>query len=566
MAQEKTLTGYPSIDKPWLNQYSEEVLYTSIPKKTMYELLYEYNKSRLDNVAIRYYGNDISYGKLFENIRLAGAAFSAYGVTAGDVVTILSLNTPETTYAIYGLNYIGAVANLLVANTSVQEIATNLKDTKSKLFLVLDKMLEGIGELECPIPIITLSIGDSAKGIEKHIFRLMSSKKQLYISYSEFVREKTCAECFRYSEDSPAIIVYTSGTTGQPKGVVLSNTNINSCAIQCAISGKNYRQHETFLNILPPFYSFGIGMKHLCFYVGMTEIPMLIPKVDMVQKMIKKHRPNRLVIGPAFTDVIEKYSGKDMSFLVDLTGGGGSISLITEKRINEILETKGAKSKYLSGYGMTELSAAVSMNHNDNNKEQSIGLPLPLTNIKICSLSNGEELGYGEEGELLVSSPGLMLGYYNNVEETEKSIETLGDGTRWIHTGDLAKVDEDGFVFVTGRIKRIYIVTNEDNLAYKLFPQRMEEVVQQICGVQKCGVIVKEDEVRGYVPIVFVSSNGTEAYDVVREKTAKEIERNLPEYYKPKDIIVLDKIPVNSNQKIDYHALEQIGRERLQEI
>ena len=191
MAQEKTLTGYPSIDKPWLNQYSEEVLYTSIPKKTMYELLYEYNKSRLDNVAIRYYGNDISYGKLFENIRLAGAAFSAYGVTAGDVVTILSLNTPETTYAIYGLNYIGAVANLLVANTSVQEIATNLKDTKSKLFLVLDKMLDGIGELECPIPIITLSIGDSAKGIEKHIFRLMSPKKQLYISYSEFVREKT---------------------------------------------------------------------------------------------------------------------------------------------------------------------------------------------------------------------------------------------------------------------------------------------------------------------------------------------------------------------------------------
>ena len=556
---EKELTGYPSIDKPWLNQYSEEALHTSIPKKTMYELLYERNKSRLDNVAIRYYGNDITYGKLFENIRLAAAAFSAHGVVSGDVVTILSLNTPETTYAIYGLNYIGAVANLVVANTTAPELVSNLKDTNSKLFLVLDKMLDSIGEFECPIPIITLSIGDSAKGIEKLIFKVMSSKKQPYISYSKFIQKKTKVECSEYSEDSPAIIVYTSGTTGQPKGVVLSNSNLNSSAIQCAISGKNHQPNETFLNILPPFYSFGIGMKHLCYYAGMMEIAMLIPKVDTVQKMMKKHRPNFLVIGPALTDAIEKYSGKDMSFLRDLTGGGGSISLETERKINEIMKEKGAKGKYLSGYGMTELSAAVSTNHNDKYKEQSIGLPLPLTNIKICDLISGEELGYGQEGELLVSSPGLMLGYYNNAEETKKTIETLEDGTRWIHTGDLAKVDEDGFVFITGRLKRIYIVTDEDNMAYKLFPQRMEEVVQQICGVQRCGVIVKEDEIRGYIPIVFVSTDGIDSHEAVKGKVAKKIENDLPMYYKPKDIIVLDEMPINSNQKIDYRALEQMA-------
>ena len=558
MTEERVLAGYPSIDKPWMNHYSEEALHTSVPKKTMYELLYECNKNRLDNVAIRYYGNDITYAELFENIRLAGAAFLAHGVAAGDVVTILSLNTPETTYAIYGLNYIGAVANLLIANTAAQEVVSNLKDTDSKLFLVLDKILDSIGEFDCPIPVVIFSIGESAKGINKCVFKLMSAKKRPYTSYSKFVQKEISVECFGYSEDSPAIIVYTSGTTGQPKGVVLSNTNINSCAIQCAISGKNYQSDETFLNILPPFYSFGIGMKHLCFYAGMTEIPMLIPKVDMVQKMIKKYRPNRLVIGPAFTDTIEKYSGKDMSFLIDLTGGGGSISLETERRLNEILKENGAKSKYLSGYGMTELSAAVSMNHNDRYKEQSIGLPLPLTNIKICDLNSGEELGYGQEGELLVSSPGLMIGYYNNAEETEKTIETLEDGTRWIHTGDLAKVDEDGFVFITGRLKRIYIVTDEDNMAYKLFPQRMEEVVQQIYGVRKCGVIVKEDETKGYAPIVFVSINGTESHEIVKEKIAKEIERNLPMYYKPNDIIILDEIPVNSNQKIDYRALERM--------
>ena len=148
-----------------------------------------------------------------------------------------------------------------------------------------------------------------------------------------------------------------------------------------------------------------------------------------------------------------------------------------------------------------------------------------------------------------------MLGYYNNVDETSAAIRIEPDGTRWMRTGDLAKIDEDGFVYITGRLKRIYIVTDEENVAYKLFPQRMEEIIQQIPEVNKCAVIVLEDTQRGFAPVVFVSTDA-ESHKV-KELVTENVEKNLPKYYRPKAIIVLDKIPVNSNQKVDYRALER---------
>lgn len=562
MIQEKALTGYPSIDKPWQCYYPENVCNMEINTQTMYQFIYESNKNRLNNTAIIYFGRSITYKELFDNIKKAACAFADMGIKKGDIVSVLSLNTPETVYVIYGLNYIGATVNLMVASITAQEVIDNITNTESKLLVILDKVLDKYGDFVCPVPFVVVGLADSMGRMYKAMMKLTSRKKKGDTDYSDIIKGSINGDVPEVgSEDFPALILYTSGTTGAPKGVVLSNNNINACALQCALSGKDYKQEEAFLNILPPFFSFGMGMLHLCFYVGMKEISVLLPKVNTVMKMMKKYRPERMVIGPAITDVIENYRGKDLSFLIDLTGGGGAISLEKECCLNDILVDKKAKSKYLVGYGMTELSAAVSMNHNHLHKEQSIGIPLPLTNVKVIDVDNGEELQYGQEGELLVNSPGVMMGYYKNEEETEKVIEIAAEGTRWLHTGDLAKIDEEGFVYITGRLKRIYITRDKDNMAYKIFPQRMEEIIEQEPVVQRCGVIVVKDEDRLNVPIVFVVARESGNMEQVEVKVKKIIQEKLPAYYEPKKMIVVDALPITSSQKIDYKKLEKMWEE-----
>ena len=522
----------------------------------MYEFIKESNKSRLSYIAINYFDNIITYEQLFHNVEKVASGLVSQGISRGDIVSIVSLNTPETIYLIYALSHIGAIANLIIATSTREDIIEQVHNTNSKVIFILDKIIERIEsekKIELDIPVVLLSLSQSAKGVNKFILNI-SKKNTDYILFNDFVKEQSFIHACNDS-NAPAIIVYTSGSTGTPKGVVLSNRNLNSVAVMCSLSGKNYKPKEKFLCILPPFYSFGIGMTHLCFYTGMTEIIQLIPKVKPIIRMLKKHRPERFVIGPAITDVIEKNPTKDFSYCIDLTGGGGAITLDKEEKLNSILVSKKSGSLYLSGYGMTELASAVSMNHNDRHKTQSIGLPLSMVNIRINDIENGHELKYNEEGEILVSSPGLMLEYFKNDEATSEAIEII-NGERWIHTGDIGRVDPEGYVFVTGRLKRIYIVTDDSGMAYKLFPQRMEEVIESIEDVKRCAVVVLPDECKQSTSVVFVQVSG----NVLQEKDIdRYIKKALPEYYWPKKIVLLKEIPMNQNQKIDYKELEKLA-------
>lgn len=553
------MTGYPSIDKPWLKYYSEEAINSPLPECTFYQYLWNNNKDYPSDVAINYYGAKITYSQLFAKIEKAASAFYSMGVREGDVVTIMSMHTPETLISIYGLNYIGAIANMVYMTLTEVEIVEKVKNTNSKMLLVLDAALERANnikdEIDCPI--VILGISDSMPLHLKVAYNLKTRHKHSFLTWDLFLKKVKEAPNVFKDYKAPAIIVYTSGTTGEPKGVVLSSENLNAEAEQLRRTDRNYKRCETVLMILPPFIIFGASMSHLGLSNGMQIIICLQLDNDIIGKMFNKYKPNRYVAGPMYLAGILKHVKGDLSQVIDFTGGGDAITPEQEAEINDFLKAHGSATKYMTGYGMSEVSAAVTVNMESANRKGSLGVPLVKTVAKIIDVESGDELRYGEIGEICFSTPGIMQCYYENQLATSEIIDTDKEGNRWLHTGDLGCIDEDGFLFFKGRIKRIYTILGTDGFAYKLFPQRIEEYFEEDNNIETCGVVVKEDPTILHTAHAFIKLKSDVQVD--KETFKKQLEQNilegLPEHLRPASIHILDDMPTTPSGKIDYKKL-----------
>ncbi len=562
----QNLTGYPSIDKPWLRYYSGEAISAKLPKCSMFEFAYENNKNYRDDICFEFYGNKIKHGEFFDKIIKATKAFKQMGINEGDIVTIMSMHTPETLISIYALNYIGAVANMIYMTLSEKEIINYINNTDSKAFLILDIAIDKALAIKdsISVPIILLSMSDSMSPIVKLLYSLKKkTPDNPFIKFNDFIKNQSAYKEFEPSSnsDATAIIVYTSGTTGSPKGVMLSNECINAIPFSCALTDKNYKRKQTFLQPIPPFLGFGITMSHLGISLGQVTQLVLSPDPDEIAKSFIKLKSNRMVYGPRLTTSIIKYVKGDLSHLIDFTGGGEAIAIDKEKEINEFLEKRNANAKYTTGYGMTESASAITMNTNNIYKIGSVGIPLPTANVKV--VDEGKELKITEIGELLFSGPSIMQGYYKNSDATNASIEYDSNGVRWLHTGDLGFVDEDGFVFITGRLKRIFTVFGSDKCMYKLFPQRIEEFVASLPSVKSCAVIVKKDAAKLHKAIAFVEfSNDIKDIDPEIDSINKALLGELPEHMQPEKIIPISSMPLTTSGKVDYRKLEEMAKEQ----
>lgn len=560
MPTEKKLTGYPSIDKPWLKHYSEKAINAQMPACSIYQFAFNNNKQDLNSCCFEYFGTKITHNTFFNKVKKAVNAFSAMGIQKGDIVTIMSMHTPETLAAIYALNYIGATANMIYMTLAENEVVNYISNTNSKAFLVLDLVIEKAIKIEqlISVPIIVLSLADSMPLLARTVFSFKKKKvNHSFIKFGELISKYDTTTAFEADADcnNTAIIVYTSGTTGSPKGVMLSNHCINSIAFACSLTEKNYQRGQTVLQPIPPFLGFGITMSHLGVSLGQVTQLVMSPDPDEIAKAFMKLKSNRMVYGPRLTDSIMKYVTGDLSHLIDFTGGGEAIAPDKEIQINEFLKAHNAGAKYTTGYGMTESASAVAMNTNNIYKIGSAGIPLPTMNIKV--VDDGVEQPCNQIGELLFSGPSIMQGYYNNAEATEAAIEVDSEGVRWLHTGDLGYVDEDGFVFITGRLKRIFTVFGKDKNMYKLFPQRIEEFIATLSNVNGCAVVVKKDKEKLHKAIAFVSLASTENSKVVIGEIQDMLTKELPEHMQPETIILKDNIPLTTSGKVDYRALEK---------
>ena len=566
------MTGYASIDKPWLKYYNENNIDKERLNCSAYDYMKHYNINNLLYNAINYMGNIITYKELLDKIDEVTKSLINLNVKSGDVVTLIMANIPENIYLFYAINRLGAVANIIDPRLKTDEIIDIVNNNKSKLVIAIDSFMNkknilnikknsNIENIVLVNPLETLKnnkLISFAISCKEKINYHLSNKN--FIRWSDFVnngRNVTLSDIPKYAEEKDAIMVRTGGTTGKPKIVVLSNKNLNEMANQHFLGEYNFNKKDLFLNFLPPFIAYGIcGATHMPLVLGLENI--LIPKFDAKDfpKLMKKYKPNVVFGGPILYEKMmnsKKTKNVDLSSLRVPVSGGDTMNIELENKINKYFEDNNCYHTIGQGYGMTEVSSSACYSKENSYVEGSVGIPLINNSISIFDADTMDEKLFEEGGEVCIKTNTMMSGYFNNEIENNNVIKIHEDGSTWVHTGDIGKMNSNGNLFVIGRMKRM-IVSNGS----KIFPISIESVICKNPYVESCVVVGAEHKTLRHVPVAHIVLNDN---NIDKEKLIDElnfeIKKELPDYYLPFIYVFRRNMPLTSIDKIDYKMLEQ---------
>lgn len=561
-----------SQEKPWMKYFSEESRKAEFPRMKVYSYFKEVNRSRLQDTALYYYGAKISVKKMILKIDHVADALDAIGVKKGDTVSMVSASTPESIYTFYALNKIGATLNAIDPRLDKKSVARMIKNSGSKVLICIDVAFPLIDAILTDIKqehIVVQSAGTSLPPIKRFALNLAVRSNVPYgkaniMSWDDFMdnSKNGAAHEAEYDGDATVAICYTGGTTGFPKGVMLTNDSVNAVGFSFLHAGIVYKPNTRFLGIMPIFSSYGLVCGIHMPMIMQQELA-LIPRFSPIKmgEYIKKFRPQHMIATPAFYEILidsEEMKDFDLSFMLTLGSGGDSMNAGLEDKLNEFMKTHNLRYPLAQGYGMSEVSAAATFCVNDRYKRGSVGIPCITTTIGIFDPETGEELGYNQPGEVCISGPSVMKGYYNNKEETEHVLRKHADGKIWVHSGDIGTVDEDGFVYIQGRVKRM--ITRFDG--HKVFPITIESFIAEHEAVHSCSVIGVNDRERlqGQYPMAVIELNSgidvSRRDEICREIYAK-CQEHLEQRGKPVAVVCIDEIPLTGMGKNDYRKLEK---------
>lgn len=556
-------------EKIWMKQFPPEERDLEMPRMKIYSYLKEVNKDRLDTTALHYYGKNITYGELIAKIDECANAYTAIGVKAGDTVSLLSASTPESIMTVYALNKIGAVVNAIDPRMNVEFIEKMIKDSGSEVLVVINVAFPKVAKIKEAINqkhIIVQSVGTSLPLVKKMLVSLAVKTNIDYkdgvIKWADFIKKASEATATEvdYVGDATVAITYTGGTTGFPKGVMLTNDSINSVAFSFKHCGIVYEKGDRFLGIMPIFSSYGLvcGIHMpLTMEIELALIPQFVPA--KMAEYIKKYRPNHMISTPAFYEIMMEsplLDGMDLSFLKTMGSGGDTMNEGLETKLIQFMKDHNMRYPLCQGYGMSELSAAASFCVNDRYKRGSVGVPCLTTTVGVFDPITGEELDYNKTGEICMTGPSMMKGYYNNPEETAHVMRLHDDGKVWVHSGDIGYIDEDGFIFIKGRVKRM--ITRFDG--HKVFPVVIEGAINGFETVVNCVVVGVDDRDRtqGQYPMAIVQlAEGVIDAQVECRRIFRICNEMLEERGRPVGIIPIDEIPLTGMGKNDFRALEK---------
>ena len=556
--------------RPWLSSMGGVPASLDYFQGSMVEML-ENNARRYPNsIAFDFMGKSTTYKEMVANIEKCARSLRTIGVRENDRVTVAMPNCPQAIYMFYGLNMIGAVANMVHPLSSEKELEFYINESESVTVVTLDQFyhkFEAIRENTCVVNVVIARIRDALSKPLRVGYMLTEGRKikkipedAPVIMWDEFMHlGKACFWNYKVKRgaNDPAAILYSGGTTGTTKGILLTNLNFNALSAQIIATNPMFRPGDKMLSAMPLFHGFGLGV---CIHSMLAQGGrcILVPRftAESYSKLITRYRCNFIAGVPTLYEALLRLPNMekaDLSCLKGVFSGGDSLSVELKKKFDKFLYDHKAVIQVREGYGTTETVTACCLTPINKAKEGSIGIPFPDTYIKIVRPDTEEELPYGEEGEILLAGPTVMKEYIKHPEETARTLRRHADGLTWVYTGDLGYMDDEGFIYFRGRSKRMIISSG-----YNIYPAQLENIFDANELVQMSCVIGVPDPYRMHRPKVFVTLKpGVPASDETRKAIMDYAAKYIAKYAMPKELEFRESLPKTLVGKVAYRQLEE---------
>ena len=561
---------------PWVKNLGDVPAHLDYFQGSMYEAVERIARQNPNAVAFDFMGRSTTYKKMIEEIQRCAKSLRTIGVREGDCVTIAMPNCPQAIYVFYAANLIGAIANMVHPLSSEKEIEFYINESKSVTVVTLDQFyhkVEAIRQNTCAVNIVIARIRDALSKPLKAGYMLTEGRKlekipkdAPVIRWDEFCSlGKACFWNYKVPRkaDDPAVILYSGGTTGKTKGILLTNLNFNALAQQIIATNPMFRPGDKMLSAMPLFHGFGLGV---CIHSMLANGGrcILVPRftADSYAKLITKYKCNFIAGVPTLYEALLRLPSMDKADLSCLKGvfsGGDSLSVELKKKVDKFLYDHRSMVQVREGYGTTETVTASCLTPIHMAKEGSIGLPFPDMYFKIVEPGTDIEVPYGQEGEILMAGPTVMKEYVNHPEETAQTLRHHADGLTWVYTGDLGMMDADGFVYFRGRKKRMIITSG-----YNVYPGQLENILDANPMVQMSCVIGVPDPYKMQKVKAFVMlASGVEPTQETEDKLMRYCRQHIAKYALPYDIEFRKTLPTTLVGKVAYRELEDEEEARL---
>ncbi len=559
-----------TVKTPWEDYLGDVPMHLEYFEGSMFEAVSRMAEAYPDAVAFDFMGKSTTYQNLMKGIETCAKALKTIGIREGDKVTIAMPNCPQAIYLFYAVNLVGGIANMIHPLSAEKEIEFYLNDSESITAITLDQFYHKFERIRTNTKVVNIIIASIRDELSKPIkagYMLTEGRKiekipddAPVIRWKDFMKmSKHCFYNYKVerSGDDPAVILYSGGTTGTTKGIVLTNKNFNALGQQVIAANPMFRPGDKMLAAMPLFHGFGLGV---CIHTMLSQggrcilVPRFTP--ESYAKQIVKYRCNFIAGVPTLYEALlglSSMNGADLSCLKGVFSGGDSLSIELKKKFDRFLYDHRATVQVREGYGTTETVTACCLTPSHMSKEGSIGLPFPDTYIKIVKPDTDEELPYGQEGEILLSGPTVMAEYMNKPEETKQTLRTHDDGLTWVYTGDLGIMDEQGFVYFKGRAKRMIVSSG-----YNVYPGQLENILDAHDFVQMSCVIGVPDAYKMQKVKAFVKlAAGVAASEAVKQELMEYCKKHIAKYAMPYDIEFRNDMPKTLVGKVAYRVLEE---------